>query len=163
MFISLGEITVQVKIMTYLWVETTRLTANAHVIIQKYVRYLLNKFIHNNSLVVSPFIWSELRLSTFKNWNHPTYPRHNLFVIHLMKVIWIIAQLRYILTFSSVYSLKGLIALLLETIWYHMNVCAHQYRCTPINISTNIYCFIILYYHLLSSWITWTWQMFCWR
>ena len=56
MFTSLKKIIVQVNNMACLWVDTIYLTANAHMVMQKYVRYLENKFAHNNSLVVSPFI-----------------------------------------------------------------------------------------------------------
>ena len=43
--------------MTCLRVDTISLTANEHVIIHKYVSYLLNKFAQNISLVISTFIW----------------------------------------------------------------------------------------------------------
>ena len=40
----LGKIIVKVNDMTCLWDDTINLNANAHVIIQKYFRYLVNKF-----------------------------------------------------------------------------------------------------------------------
>ena len=65
------KIFVQVKDMKCLWFDKVSLTENAHVITEKYVRYLLNNFTHNTSMVVSPFLWRYLCLSTLKNWNHP--------------------------------------------------------------------------------------------
>ena len=61
------KIIVQVNSMTCLRVDTISLTAYAHVIMQKYDRYLLNTFTNNTSLVVSTFLWRELRLITLTN------------------------------------------------------------------------------------------------
>ena len=60
------KIIVRVNGMTCLWVNTIILTENTHVIMQKYLRYSVNNFTHNTSLVVSQFLWRELRLINLK-------------------------------------------------------------------------------------------------
>ena len=95
----LGKIIVQVKDTKYLWFDTISLTTNAHVIMQNYVRYLVNKFTHNTSLFVSPFLWRYLHLSTLTNWNHPPHQREHFIIIYLMKVIRIRALLQQIFGF----------------------------------------------------------------
>ena len=92
----LGVVVFQVKNMTCLWVNTIILTENSHAIMQKDVRYLVNKFTHNTSLVVNMFLCRELRFSTLTNWNHPPYLWHNFIIIYLMKVIRMLALLRHI-------------------------------------------------------------------
>ena len=99
MFIFLVKIMVQVKHIKCLWVDTITLTANAHVIMHKEVRYLVKKFTHNTSPVVSPFKWRELHLSTFKNWNHSPYPWKIFILVYLMKVIRMLTLLRHIFIF----------------------------------------------------------------
>ena len=97
MFTSLERILVQENDMTCLWVDTISLAENTHMIIQKDVRYLVKQFTHNTSLVVSPFLWSDLRLSTLTNWNHSLYQWHNFIVSYLIKYIIMISLLRHIL------------------------------------------------------------------
>ena len=53
----LGKIIVQVNYMKCLWVDTISLTGNSHVIMQKYVRYSVNKFTHDTYLGVGPFLY----------------------------------------------------------------------------------------------------------
>ena len=96
--------------MKFLWFNKISLTANAYVIIHKYIRYLVNKFTPNNYLVVGTFLWRELHLSTFKNWNHPPYLWQNFIFIYLMKLIRMLAPLRHILVF--------IFNLLLQNKWY---------------------------------------------
>ena len=97
MFTSLGKIIVQVNGITCLWVDKISFTANAHVIIEKYLRYLLNKFTQNNSLALIPFMWREFSLINLTNWNHPPYLLHNFILTYLMRVIRMLALLRHIL------------------------------------------------------------------
>ena len=56
MFTSCGGIFVQLNYITCLWVEKIILSSNAHVIMQKDVRYWVKKITHNTFLIVSPFI-----------------------------------------------------------------------------------------------------------
>ena len=79
---------------------------NKHVIIQKDVRYLVNKFTHNTSLVVSPFLWTELLLITSIFFNNTPYLWHNFIIIYLIKVIRILALLRQIFLFFLKFFLK---------------------------------------------------------
>ena len=91
------ETILKVKGMTCLWVDSISLTENAHMIMHKYVRYLVNKFTHNTYLVVSTFIWRGMRLYNLTNWNHPTYLWHDFVIIYLMKMIRVLALLWHIL------------------------------------------------------------------
>ena len=77
----LGKIIVQVNDTTCLQVYTISLTENEHVIIQKDIMYLVNKFTHNTSLVVSPFLRRDLRLINLTDWNNPPYLWHNFILI----------------------------------------------------------------------------------
>ena len=61
MFISLAKIILHVIGMTYFLVNTISATANAYLIIQKDVRYLVNKLTHNIYILVSLFLWRGLR------------------------------------------------------------------------------------------------------
>ena len=125
-FTFLEKINVQVNSMMCLWFNKISLTANAHVIMQKYISYLLNKFTHNTSLVVSLFLWRELCLITLKNWIHPPYLRHNFILVYIMKLIRIAIILRIILQFILT---KQMIAPFLTTMWDHMDSCENQYHC----------------------------------
>ena len=89
------------------WVNTVILTENTHAIMQKDVRYLVRKFNHNTSLVVSPFILGKFRLSTWTNWNHPLYLWHNFILAYLLKVVRMLALLRQISPFFFNYFLQN--------------------------------------------------------
>ena len=122
----------QVNNITCLWVDTLVMTANAHVILHKDARHLVKIFTHNIYLVVSPFLFRELRLRNLINWNHPPYLCHNLIFIYLMKVIRILALLRHIfLFFFNIFLQNNMISPLLTTMWYHRDGCATHYCCAP--------------------------------
>ena len=70
----LGKTGVQVNDMPCLWVDTISLTGKEHVIMDKYIRSLVNKLTHNTSLVVSPFIKRDLCLRNLEiETIHHTY------------------------------------------------------------------------------------------
>ena len=79
---SLAKTVVQVNSMKYLWVEKISLTKNAHVIMQKYFRYWLRNFTLNNALVVSPFLWRLLQLSTLIYLNFQPYLCNNIIIVY---------------------------------------------------------------------------------
>ena len=70
---------------------------NTHLIMQKYVRYLVKKSTHNNSLVFSSFLWRDFLLSTLTYWNHQPDLCHNLVLVYLIKLIRILALMQHIL------------------------------------------------------------------
>ena len=126
MFTS-SKIIVQLNSICFCWVDTIRLTENEYMIIQKNVRYLMNKFTHIAYLVASPFLWRELHFSILTNWNHPPYLWYNLILIYLIKVIVILALMQhiFILLFDS-FLQKGFISSLMTTMWDLTDVCANQ-------------------------------------
>ena len=65
-----GKIIVQVNYMKYLLADKICLSENAHIIIQKYLKYLVNNLTHNIFLGLSPFLWRELHKIYFENLNH---------------------------------------------------------------------------------------------
>ena len=71
---------------------------------------VLSEQVHsNNSLVLSPSIWRELRLNTLTNWKHPPYLWHNFNLIYLMKVVSMIALPWHIFVFFlNLFLQKGL-------------------------------------------------------
>ena len=129
MFTSLEEIIVQVSGMACLWVDTISVTSDLRLIMQKYFRNLVKKFTYNTSLVVIPFLLGVLRFITLPNLINQTYLRQNFILIHLMKLIIMLALLEHIFTSSSVPSYKRFIASLLTTIWYPKDGCANKYHC----------------------------------
>ena len=106
--------------MICLWVDTISLTSNAPVIMHKDVRCLVNKFTHNTSLVVIPYLWIELILISLKNRNHPPYLWQNLILFYLIKVIKMLALMT-----------KQILPPYLKTMWYHTCGCANKYRFVP--------------------------------
>ena len=107
MFTSVGKIIVHVNDMICLWVDTISLTKSFHMIIPKYVRYAVNMFNHNNSLVASPFLWRELHLIYLTNRNHSPHLWNNFICMYLMKVISMLALLRHkILSFFNFFLQK---------------------------------------------------------
>ena len=74
MFKSFQKTIVQLNCMTCFWVDTIILTENSDTIMQKYVRYLVNKFTHNIYLVVSPFICRELKQTNIPDRNQQCFP-----------------------------------------------------------------------------------------
>ena len=60
---------------------------NEYLIMQKDVRYWVSKFIYNNSLFISPFLWRALHLITSISWNHQPY-LHVTFFISLILWKW---------------------------------------------------------------------------
>ena len=93
--------------MEFFWFDTIRLTANAQVIINKDIRYLVNKFTHNTSPVVSTFLWKESRLRTLTNWNHPQYLWPNFILMYPMKLISMLSLMQYIFVFFFILSLQN--------------------------------------------------------
>ena len=140
MFTSLEKTNLQVNTIICLWINTISLTWNEHVVTQKDVRYLVKKFNNNNSQILSPFLWRELRLSTLKNLNHPPYLWQNLIIIYLMKGIRMLALLRHIFVLSF--------NLFLQNKWY-----SHSWQ--PCGItrmvakSSIVVHPIFIYYHVL--------------
>ena len=87
--------------------QCNSLTKSFHMIIPKYVRYAVNMFNHNNSLVASPFLWRELHLIYLTNRNHSPHLRNNFICMYLMKVISMLALLRHkILSFFNFFLQK---------------------------------------------------------
>ena len=72
---------------------------NAYIMIQSDVRFLVNKFTFNTSLVVSQFLYSLLHLSILTSLNHQPYIWHNLIIICQIKLTIILALLKYIFVF----------------------------------------------------------------
>ena len=99
MFTSYENIIAQGNTLTCLWVDTISLTSNLHVILQKYVRYLVNKYTHDISLVLGSFLLRKLRFITLTNWNNPPYLWHNFILSYPMKVIRMLAQMQQIFVF----------------------------------------------------------------
>ena len=99
MFTSSEKIIVQVNYMTCLVVDKISLTDNSHMIMHKDVSYLVNKFTHNTSMVVSLFLWRELRLITLTNLNHSPCLWHNFILIYMMKVMVMLSLPRHIFVF----------------------------------------------------------------
>ena len=148
--------------MKCLWCDTVSLTENTHVIMQKYVRYLLNKFTHNNYLVVSTFLWKELRLSNLTSSKHPAHLWNNLILIYLRKVIRILALLWHILILSLNFFLqKNDSSILVNHMgsrgWLHKELSLRIYCFSAI-----ISCFRVLYCYWHSSMSTWTWKICGW-
>ena len=131
--------------MTCLWVDIICLTENAHMIMQKYVSYLVKKFTRNTSLVVIPFLCSELRLRTLANWNHPPYLWKNPVIIYLMKVISMLALLLQIFVlFFNLFLQKMDIFILYNHMGSHRWLHKAVFLCIK-SLSTIMYYFIFFY------------------
>ena len=135
---------------------------NAHVIMQIYFRYLVNKFTHNTSLVVIIFLFRELRLSTLTNWDHPPYLWQNSILIFLMKVIRMLALLWHIFVFFFDFFLQNKNSSIIDN-----HVGPHAWLSNAVSffisyLSTSMSCFRIFHYFLQSIKSTQTWKICGW-
>ena len=123
-FTYLGVIIVQANGMKCVWVDTISLTKNSHMIMQRDVRYSVNKFTQNTYIYASTFLWRALQIKTI---NH-TYGKFssclsdesdqdaNTTTEHLRISIQLLPK-------------RVLISQLWKIMWDHTDGCANHYCC----------------------------------
>ena len=117
----LGDIIVQVNDMACLWVDTISLTENVYVIMYKDIKYLVNKFTHNISLVLSTCLWRKWRLRKLKPSTIPMVKFHsNLSYEGDQDARTTATHLCICLKFCLT---KQAISSFLTTMWYHTGGC----------------------------------------